>query len=45
MNNTILIIGSYIITFLLGRMWGVIECKRIVMKVIQKWIEQPAGKP
>lgn len=36
MDNTILIIGSYIITFLLGRMYGIKEAKKIIMKIIDK---------
>ena len=46
MNNTILIVASYIITFQLGRMMGAIEFKKIVTKIIQDRIKNtPAGKP
>jgi hypothetical protein len=46
MNNAILIIASYIITFQLGRMLGAIEFKKIVSKTIEDWMKnQPAGKP
>jgi hypothetical protein len=37
MDNTILIIGSYIVTFLLGQMYGVIQAKKIVMKILNKY--------
>lgn len=36
MDNTILIIGSYIIAFLLGRIVGAIETKNIIMKILKK---------
>lgn len=35
-NTTILIIGSYIVTFLLGRLVGVIEAKKIIMDILRK---------
>jgi uncharacterized membrane protein len=37
MTNTILIIGSYIVTFLIGRLYGVIEAKKVVDKVLDKY--------
>lgn len=44
MNNTILIIASYIITFQLGRMFGAIQFKKIITKTIKEWMEKnPAG--
>jgi hypothetical protein len=35
-TTTILIIGSYITTFLLGRLIGTIEVKNIIMKILKK---------
>ena len=37
MNNTILIIGSYIVTFLIGRIVGIIEAKKMVMKILKDY--------
>jgi uncharacterized protein YneF (UPF0154 family) len=39
MENTILIIGSYLVTFLLGRLWGVFQAKKIVMKILKEYGE------
>jgi len=36
-NTTILIIGSYIIAFLLGRIVGVIEAKNIIIKILKDY--------
>ena len=37
MDNTILIVGSYIVTFLLGRIFGVIEAKKMIFKILNKY--------
>lgn len=37
MDNTILIIGSYIVIFLIGRMIGAIEMKNIIMEILRKY--------
>jgi uncharacterized membrane protein len=37
MNNIILIIGSYIVTFLIGRLYGVCETKKIIDKILDKY--------
>ena len=37
MTNIILIIGSYIVTFLIGRLYGVIEAKKIIDKILDKY--------
>jgi hypothetical protein len=33
----ILIIGSYLVTFLLGRLWGAFQAKKIVMKILKEY--------
>ena len=35
MNNTILIIGSYIVTFLIGRLYGAIEVRNLIRKILK----------
>jgi hypothetical protein len=35
-QTVILLISSYMITFLLGRLFGIIESKRKIMKLIKK---------
>ena len=37
MTNIILIVGSYIVTFLIGVVYGVIEAKRAVDKLLDKY--------
>ena len=37
MSYTALIIGSYIVTFLVGRLYGVIEARNIVRKIMDKY--------
>lgn len=37
MDNTILIIGSYIVVFLLGRIIGTIETKNAIMEILRKY--------
>jgi uncharacterized membrane protein len=37
MTNIILIVGSYIVTFLIGRLYGVMEAKKVVDKVLDKY--------
>ena len=37
MDNTILIIGSYIVTFFIGRLYGVRETFKIVKKVLDEY--------
>jgi uncharacterized membrane protein len=36
MTNIILIVGSYIVTFLIGRLYGVHETFKIVKKVLDE---------
>lgn len=33
---TLLIIGSHIVAFLIGRMWGITEAKKIVFKILKE---------
>jgi uncharacterized protein YneF (UPF0154 family) len=40
MNNTILIIGSYLVVFLLGRLLGVFEAKKTIMKKLKEYGKQ-----
>jgi hypothetical protein len=37
MNNITLIIGSYVVTFLVGRLYGVIEARKLVRKILSKY--------
>jgi uncharacterized protein YneF (UPF0154 family) len=37
MENTVLVIASYLITFLLGRLWGAFQAKKIVMKILKEY--------
>ena len=37
MTNIILIVGSYIVTFLIGVGYGVMEAKKVVDKVLDKY--------
>lgn len=37
MTNIILIIGSYIVTFLIGRLYGIHETFKIVKKVLDEY--------
>jgi len=37
MNNTILIIGSYIVIFFVGRLYGIHETFKIVKKVLDEY--------
>ena len=35
--DTILIVSSYLITFLLGRLWGIVEAKERIMKILKEY--------
>lgn len=37
MTNVILIVGSYIVTFLIGRLYGIWETFKIVKKVLNEY--------
>jgi hypothetical protein len=37
MIGTILIVSSYLIAFLLGRLWGIVEAKERIMKILKEY--------
>jgi hypothetical protein len=37
MVDIILIIASYLVTFLLGRIWGLVEAKKRIIKILKEY--------